>query len=107
MNINRFNPNQMIVNEYNPGQGIQPHTDHVRLFGDTIVSISLGSPVIMEFILSGVVEKVFLQPRSMIVLTGDSRYLWKHSIPARKTDVYDDQIFHISRRVSLTFRMTK
>ena len=39
----------MIVNEYEPGQGINPHIDNTNLFRDTIVSVSLGSPTIMIF----------------------------------------------------------
>lgn len=42
-------PDQVIVNEYRPGQGIAPHIDCVPCFTDTIVSLSLGSPCVMEF----------------------------------------------------------
>ena len=35
--------NQIIINEYLPGQGISPHIDS-NSFGDIIVSLSLGSP---------------------------------------------------------------
>jgi alkylated DNA repair dioxygenase AlkB len=35
------NPDQMIVNKYEPGQGIYPHIDCVPCFGDTIVTVSL------------------------------------------------------------------
>ncbi|CAG8542764.1 2438_t:CDS:2 [Ambispora gerdemannii] len=41
-------PNMCIVNEYNPGQGIMPHTDP-STFGPTILSLSLSSPCIMTF----------------------------------------------------------
>ena len=40
---------QMIVNEYEPGQGINPHIDNTTLFKDTIVSVSLGSSAVMIF----------------------------------------------------------
>ncbi len=30
---------------------------------------------------------VFLPARSVLVMTGESRYVWTHSIPARKSDV--------------------
>ncbi|CAG8561025.1 8913_t:CDS:2 [Ambispora leptoticha] len=41
-------PNMCIVNEYNPGQGIMPHTD-ASYFGPTILSLSLLSPCLMTF----------------------------------------------------------
>ena len=39
----------MIINEYEPGQGISPHIDHPALFDNIVVSLSLSSPVIMCF----------------------------------------------------------
>jgi len=36
-------PDQVIINEYYPGQGIAPHVDCEPCFGDTIISLSLGS----------------------------------------------------------------
>jgi alkylated DNA repair dioxygenase AlkB len=41
--------NQMIVNDYPPGEGIREHTD-AKCFGDNIYCLSLGSDVIMRFI---------------------------------------------------------
>ena len=40
---------QLIVNEYQPGQGISPHIDNQTLFGDVVVSVSLSSNTIMTF----------------------------------------------------------
>lgn len=34
--------------EYKPGQGISPHIDHIK-FGPVIVSLSLGSDIVMRF----------------------------------------------------------
>lgn len=42
-------PDQIIVNEYTPGQGIAPHMDHSGSFDEWIVSISLISGVTMNF----------------------------------------------------------
>ncbi|MEL6202314.1 MAG: alpha-ketoglutarate-dependent dioxygenase AlkB [Pseudomonadota bacterium] len=42
-------PDQVIANEYQPGQGISAHTDCVPCFGDTIVSVSLLSQCEMVF----------------------------------------------------------
>ena len=40
---------QVIVNEYLPGQGISAHIDCEPCFQDTIVSLSLGSSCVMDF----------------------------------------------------------
>jgi alkylated DNA repair dioxygenase AlkB len=99
-------PDQVIVNEYQPGQGISAHIDCVPCFTDTIASLSLGSPCMMDFSHSKTGEKcsLLLEPRSLLVLTGDARYVWKHAIAGRKTDRYNSQIIQRNRRVSLTFR---
>jgi len=39
----------VIVNEYEPGQGIASHIDNAKLFDHIIVSLSLGSDVVMNF----------------------------------------------------------
>lgn len=99
-------PDQVIINEYLPGQGISAHIDCVPCFTDTIASLSLGSPCVMDFIHSKTGEKssLLLEPRSLLVLTGDVRYVWQHAIAQRKTDRYNGQIIQRTRRISLTFR---
>lgn len=99
-------PDQVIINEYQPGQGITSHIDCTPCFEEAIASISLGSPCIMDFIHSKTNEKisVLLEPRSLFVLSGDARYLWKHSIAGRKNDKYNGEIIQRNRRISLTFR---
>ena len=42
-------PDQLIINEYQPGQGIAPHIDCVPCFNDIIVSISLLDEYPMTF----------------------------------------------------------
>lgn len=100
------NPNQVIVNEYQPGQGIANHIDCVPCFGNTIVSLSLGGTCVMEFTHGKTKDKipVLLLPRSIIILQGAARYEWQHGIVARKTDKYQGREFVRTRRVSLTFR---
>ena len=41
---------QLIVNEYMPGEGIAPHIDCVSCFEETILSLSLGSQAEMVFL---------------------------------------------------------
>jgi len=99
-------PDQVIVNEYEPGQGISRHVDCEPCFGGVIASLSLGSTCVMNFTekATGKVVPVFLQPRSLLVLSEDARYTWLHSVPARKSDEYHGQTYPRARRVSLTFR---
>ena len=70
-------PDQVIINEYQPGQGIFAHIDCVPCFADTIASLSLGSPCVMDFTHRKTGEKssLLLEPRSLLVLTGDARYV--------------------------------
>lgn len=49
----RQRPDQVIVNEYQPGQGIAPHIDYVPCFDETIASFSLGSSCMMDFTRDG------------------------------------------------------
>jgi alkylated DNA repair dioxygenase AlkB len=95
---------QLIVNDYAAGQGIQPHVD-APLFTDTIVSISLGSSCVMEFTNdSGGRDEQLLEPTSALVIAGEARHQWKHAIPAREQDVWGGRVWPRGRRVSLTFR---
>lgn len=97
---------QIIINEYQPGQGISAHIDCVPCFTDTIASLSLGSPCVMEFTHTRTQQKIpmLLEARSLVIFSGDARYRWQHAIPARKTDRHDGIIIPRNRRLSLTFR---
>ena len=99
-------PDQVIVNEYLPGQGISAHIDCVPCFADTIASLSLGSPCIMEFSnpKTGEKKSIVLEERSLIILSGPARYEWQHAISARKSDIINGIKTERTRRVSLTFR---
>lgn len=63
-------PDQVIINEYQPSQGIASHIDCVPCFEETIASISLSSPCVMDFTYSKTNQKisVLLEPRSLFVL---------------------------------------
>jgi len=84
---------QAILNHYEPGEGITPHVDLLKRFGDGILGISLGSGTVMTFErVVGDAETlrsrhdVYLPERSIIVLTGEARYHWKHGIEERQQD---------------------
>lgn len=99
-------PDQVIINEYQLGQGISTHVDCVPCFGDTIASLSLGSACVMDLTHATTGEKQshLLEPRSLLVFSGDARYHWQHAIPARKSDKWNGQTIPRARRISLTFR---
>ena len=97
---------QVIINEYEPGQGITDHIDCEPCFGATVSSLSLGSTCVMNFTHKDTRETVrcLLAPRSAVVLQGEARYKWMHGIPGRKSDSWRGEKFARGRRVSLTFR---
>ncbi|XP_032328445.1 CWF19-like protein 2 isoform X3 [Camelus ferus] len=83
----KHKPDQLTVNQYEPGQGIPAHIDTHSAFEDEIISLSLGSEVVMDFKHpDGVTVPVMLPCRSLLVMTGESRYLWTHGITPRKFD---------------------
>lgn len=93
------NFDQVIINEYQQGQGISAHVDCIPCFTNVICSVSLLSPCEMVFENVNTKEKqsIILTPRSLLIMKNEARYDWTHCIPARKSNVKE-------RRVSITFR---
>jgi alkylated DNA repair dioxygenase AlkB len=105
---------QAIINLYRPGEGISPHVDLLRRFGDGIVGVSLGDGgVAMRFARAstsasasasardtgevnadagedGDEYEVWLPSGSVLVLTGEARYKWTHGIAPRLRDKVED-----------------
>ncbi|MFL5339838.1 MAG: alpha-ketoglutarate-dependent dioxygenase AlkB [Gemmataceae bacterium] len=96
---------QMLVNEYLPGQGIALHRDY-EPFGRIVVSLSLLSGCVMDFRqrAGGRRERLLLEPRSLLVLRDAARYEWEHGIAGRKTDVWHGLPLPRGRRLSVTYR---
>ena len=100
-------PEQCIVNEYRPGQGIGMHADHPS-FGSTVVSLSLGASWPMHFrprsvrpyVRHGLAsdEVALLPRRSALVLRGAARSTWMHAIDPAASARQPET------RVSATFR---
>lgn len=83
----KHKPDQLTINQYEPGHGIPAHIDTHSAFEDEIISLSLGSAIVMDFKHpEGVTVQVMLPRRSLLVMTGESRYLWTHGITPRKFD---------------------
>ena len=99
-------PVQCIINEYVGPQGISWHYDAVT-FGPAIATISLLEPWYMEFNRTYSRDKVhgdrdsLLEVGSCLIMTGDSRYKWHHSIPRLNQEKSG---LERGRRLSLTFR---
>ena len=99
-------PNQAIVNEYEPGQGIAMHVDR-DCFGPTVATVSLGDDWTMDFRAVGGKEKaqLLLARGSALVLTAAARNHWLHGIAKRKFEAVDSlRRRPRERRLSLTFR---
>ena len=75
---------QVLINEYRPGAGIGWHRDKPQF--DEVVSVSLLAPCVFRFRRkSGETwdrRSLTVEPRSAYLLTGPSRTIWEHSIPA-------------------------
>lgn len=95
-------PDQLIINEYLPGQGIAAHIDCEPCFKDVIVSVSLGWAYEMVFteVKTKRTKYLLLEPGSALILRGEARYNWMHEIKRQK---FDGDIPR-QRRISLTYR---
>src|SRR5690606_9977836 len=95
--------NQCIVNRYLPGQGISAHIDK-ETFGPVIACFTLGSGTDITFSRTLDGNKVTIdkhvEPCSLYIMTGESRYNWKHEIKSR---LYDNDVKR-NTRISVTFR---
>ncbi|CAM1316546.1 ALKBH6 (predicted) [Pycnogonum litorale] len=130
-------PNHVLVNEYLPGQGIMPHEDG-PLFHPVITTISLGSHILLDVYdhlnrvsdnnqveknsgdyESRFVGSIFLERKSLLILTKDLYTDYLHGIKETTSDVVDDkcvknvhlceninngQSYDRSTRISLTIR---
>ncbi|KAI9574386.1 hypothetical protein HD554DRAFT_2034503 [Boletus coccyginus] len=113
---------QAILNLYHPGEGITPHVDLLNRFDDGIIGVSLCGSCVMSFeeaAARGSAESggegkkwdLYLPERSVLVMSKDARYDWKHGIPGRTHDLVENEDeYHepclIKRgiRLSATFR---
>ena len=101
-------PDQAIVNQYLPGQGIAMHIDR-QCFGETVATVSLGDAWQMDFRPLGADRSqtlgMTLAPGSALILSGDARYRWLHGIAKRRRERLQQGGWRPrGRRVSVTFR---
>ncbi|KAL7412169.1 hypothetical protein BDY24DRAFT_416355 [Mrakia frigida] len=89
-------PNQVLINEYRPGEGIDPHSDGPAYY-PTTCSLSLLWPTLLflhpppppTVALNSIMDLtppdlppivLLLEPRSLLVLQGEKYTDWKHEI---------------------------
>ncbi|XP_008800834.2 alkylated DNA repair protein alkB homolog 8 isoform X1 [Phoenix dactylifera] len=110
---------QLISNVYEPGEGICAHVDLMR-FEDGIAIVSLESACVMHFIqceagdghtglqgeeTSSTRIPILLSPGSLILMSGEARYLWKHEINRRPGhQLWEGKEIGQQRRTSVTLR---
>lgn len=95
--------NQVIVNNYDSGQGISSHTD-IKTYGGIIGCYTLGSGGTMRFTNGYEKYDIYVEPNSLYIMSGDARYKWKHEMISRKSDIVDGKKITRGRRISITFR---
>jgi len=93
---------QVIINLYQPGEGITSHIDLLGRYGDGIIGVSFSSSCVMRFDraepetlsdedIGGSKDQrtrwdLFLPERSILVLSQEARYDWTHGIDKKKRD---------------------
>jgi alkylated DNA repair protein alkB family protein 8 len=146
--IQSYLPDQFTVQYYPPGSGIPPHVDTHSMFAEALYSLSFGSPVPMQFRISGPNDarkmrlpkrsaqaentdsvsaaapedasqkadeeqppgptwELLLPARSLLLMTGPSRYGYTHAIRPRKTDVIEGETVQRQGRYSITMRTVR
>jgi alkylated DNA repair dioxygenase AlkB len=106
--IVKTKPQQLIVNEYEVGQGISKHIDSL-VFDEPIMSLGLNSQCTMNFhnrYTKEVIPIVF-DRRDLVVLRSDARYIWMHEICPNRYDNINGNKIPRTKRISLTYRYIK
>ncbi|KAL4603600.1 hypothetical protein ACB092_10G135600 [Castanea dentata] len=107
---------QLIVNVYQPGEGISAHIDLMR-FEDGIAIVSLESSCVMHFTQVDRTDcdikmdppmtkiPVYLTPGSLVLMSEEARYCWKHEINRKPGfQIWEGQELNQKRRISVTLR---
>lgn len=113
--VNQLLSRQLILNLYNGAQGLASHVDLVHRFADGILLCSFGpqgTGTVMDFTHpTKAPHHLFLPSASVLLLSGEARYEWKHGISARPSDLVRSpecpekiETVHRSIRLSITIR---
>lgn len=74
-------PESVIASVYEVGASLAPHIDP-ELWSDTICVVSLQGPAELQFSswVTGEKRRRVVKPRTLMVMSGESRYQWLHGI---------------------------
>lgn len=82
-------PNHVLLNEYQPGEGIDAHRDG-PLYAPRVAIVSLGSACSFDFVTNDVARDVraslLLPPRGVLIFSGEAYESLLHTVPALTTD---------------------
>lgn len=88
---NQLLSRQLILNLYTGQEGLASHVDLVNRFADGILLCSFGpqdTGTVMDFTHeSQPPQHLFLPSGSVLLLSGEARYEWRHGISARQCDL--------------------
>lgn len=115
-----FDANHCLLNEYEPGQGIEAHRDGPR-FAPRAAILSLGSVAGFDFVddKGELAASLMLPPRGLLIFEGSAYEKWLHRVPAVRQDVATTNLIRLdataevpapsmppprTKRVSLTLR---
>lgn len=87
---------ELFVNEYVNGNDLYAHHDNRTTYEECIIGISLISDIEMEFSSGRQKIRVTVPKRSLYLMTGKARYVYRHGIP-----------YVSETRLSLTYRTLK
>ncbi|KAL3915821.1 MAG: hypothetical protein SGPRY_007067 [Prymnesium sp.] len=91
-------PNHVLLNEYLPGQGIDPHRDG-PLYHPLVAIISMGSHCTFQFVtddLQRQPQESFLLPsRGLFLFEGDAYEKLLHTVPAKDADVMSNELIRL------------
>lgn len=96
-------PNHVLINEYEPNQGIMPHLDG-PLYHPVIATLNLGSHTILNFYKDDektISFSLFLEPRSLLIQENDIYNNYMHGIEEKEEDCIDESVVNLSRDHSL------
>jgi len=80
---------QVILNLYTPGEGISPHIDLLKRFGDGIISVSLGSGCVMRFAKASNSELEDHGPGRTSILDEPTHTTDAYEDGSKRPDIYD------------------
>lgn len=116
-------PNHALVNQYLPGQGINPHEDGPVFFPCAAI-VSLQSPIAMQFYDTRFnpqggrcpTAEIILRPRSLLCISADAYCHFLHGIQETTEDVVmptcinalqNESILYRRERTSVTLRRSR